>query len=80
MHLTIIKILLFGLLYCEESTGHGLKKKRLRAVRNPVRTRLIHAETYIFLPLKGRALNLHAHLTFSVLCDPVKLEEVSRSI
>lgn len=78
IHLTIIKILIFCLLYCEENTGRVLKK--MRAVRKPVETRLIHAETYIFLPLKRRALNLHAHLTFSVLYDPVKLEEVSRSI
>lgn len=63
-----------------KSTGLVLKKNKLRAVRNPVRTRLIHAETHIFLPLKGRALNLLAYLTFSVLHDPVKLEEVSRSI
>lgn len=51
----------------------------MRAVRNPVKTRLIYAGIYI-IAVKKIALNLSAHLTFSVVHDPVKLEEVSRSI
>lgn len=51
----------------------------MRAVRNPVKTRLIYAEIYI-IAVKKIALKLSAHLTFSVVHDPVKLEEVSRSI